>query len=273
MLRQTALAEHPVADQGHAQPRVCIHPLTPIAPMATRAKRRGPCLDIALLEGLAQALPNLGQQRRQRHCQRYHQEQLAHHRLLQQIVRHGLPAACSTASVKRTGLSATPSAAGWAIRPPSCNKLSCCRSSWSCDGEILGGLCAQGCQLPEYKVATYEQQARFRIEATTQLDSGACKKYSCHLKGAELQPAPSLSNGRSNEEQKKHAWGPRVGAGGRSETHKATKANSPPAASSNPERAAWILESPNNGPRAVITATCASMEQDRQEVHYIQKSK
>ena len=43
--------------------------------------------------------------------------------------------------------------------------------------------------------------------------------------------------------------------------HKATKANSPPAASSSPERAAWILESPNRGPSAVMIATCTCAEQ------------
>ena len=50
-------------------------------------------------KGLAQALSNLGQQGRERHRQRDHQEQLAHHRLLQQVVRHGLPAAQSTGYV------------------------------------------------------------------------------------------------------------------------------------------------------------------------------
>ena len=51
------------------------------------------CLDIALLKDLAQALPDLGQQWRQRHRERYHKEELADHGFLQQIVRHGLSTA------------------------------------------------------------------------------------------------------------------------------------------------------------------------------------
>lgn len=50
-------------------------------------------LDIALLKSLAQALPNLCQERCQRHRQSHYQEQLAHHCLLNQPVSHCLPTA------------------------------------------------------------------------------------------------------------------------------------------------------------------------------------
>ena len=41
-------------------------------------------------------------------------------------------------------------------------------------------------------------------------------------------------------------------------THNATKANSPPAASRSPARAACILDRPKRGPTAVITAVCTT---------------
>lgn len=67
-----------------------------ITPCPEPARRQTAHLDVAFLKSLAEALPNLCQQRRERHRESHDQEELAHHRLADQAMRHRLPAAHAT---------------------------------------------------------------------------------------------------------------------------------------------------------------------------------